>query len=131
MNQNDQKHIDANDLEQIAKRQPDGFFLKGSGVLKLTNAIRHLEAENGALKAALSAQAKAINTGNKAAAVDEQDQRDATRYRYLRDDGDGFDLSVREEGDEGEEWVTGYPPDELDAAIDTAIAQAEKAKGGE
>jgi hypothetical protein len=62
--------------------------------------------------------------------VNEQDRLDAARYRYLRDDGDGFDISVREEGDEGEEWVTGYPPDELDTAIDAAIAQAEAAKKG-
>lgn len=65
-----------------------------------------------------------------AVAVNEQDQIDAARYRYLRDDGDGFDISVREEGDEGEEWVTGYPPDELNAAIDAAIAAAEATKGG-
>jgi len=54
------------------------------------------------------------------------DAKDAARYRYLRDDGDGFDIQVREEGDEGEEWITGYPPAELDAAIDSAIAAGSK-----
>lgn len=54
--------------------------------------------------------------------------KDASRYRYLRDDGDGFTIDVREEDDEGENWVTGYPPAELDAAIDAQIEQ-EKANG--
>lgn len=48
-------------------------------------------------------------------------KRDAERYRWLRDDGDGFTIDVREEGDEGENWVTGYPPDDLDAAVDAAM----------
>jgi hypothetical protein len=37
--------IDANALERMAKERPDECFLKGSGVLKLTGAIRQLEAE--------------------------------------------------------------------------------------
>lgn len=61
-------------------------------------------------------------------AVNKQDRLDTARYRYLRNNGDGFDISVREEGDEGEEWVTGYPPAELDSAIDSAIAAAEKSR---
>lgn len=35
--------IDANNLEQLAKERPNECFLKGSGVLKLTGAIRQLE----------------------------------------------------------------------------------------
>lgn len=37
--------LDANELERIARERPDKYFLKGSGVLKLTGAIRQLEAE--------------------------------------------------------------------------------------
>ena len=52
--------------------------------------------------------------------------RDAERYRYLRNDCAGIDIAVAELDDDGHEsWVHGYPPDELDAAIDAAIA-AEK-----
>lgn len=51
--------------------------------------------------------------------------KDAERYRWLRYAGYGFDIAVREEYDEGEQWVHGYPPEELDAAIDAAM------KGGE
>jgi hypothetical protein len=54
--------------------------------------------------------------------------RDAERYRWLRNDGAGFDISVAEIDDDGHEsWVHGYPPEELDAAIDAAI---EAEKGG-
>lgn len=35
--------IDANDLERMAKARPDECFLKGSGVLKLIDAVRQLE----------------------------------------------------------------------------------------
>jgi len=35
--------IDANDLERMAKERPDECFLKGSGVLKLTDGIRQIE----------------------------------------------------------------------------------------
>ena len=42
--------IDANALEAMAREHPDEKFLKGSGVLKLLEAIRQLEAENRALK---------------------------------------------------------------------------------
>lgn len=53
-------------------------------------------------------------------------KEDAERYRYLRDDGHGFDISVMERTTEYDEWwVHGYPPEELDAAIDAAR------KGGE
>lgn len=41
--------IDANRLEQMAKERPNECFLKGSGVLKLTGAIRQLGAEIRAL----------------------------------------------------------------------------------
>jgi hypothetical protein len=54
--------------------------------------------------------------------------RDAERYRWLRNDGAGFDISVAEIDEDGHEsWVHGYPPEELDAAIDAAIAAK---KGG-
>lgn len=49
--------IDANELERIAKDRPDDYFLKGSGVLKLTGAIRQLEAE---LRAARAQAAPAV-----------------------------------------------------------------------
>jgi hypothetical protein len=49
------------------------------------------------------------------------DEKDAERWRYLRDDGDGFEITVREtDEDGGETWIAGYPPNELDAAIDAA-----------
>lgn len=35
--------LDANGLERVAKENPDQYFLKGSGVLKLIAAIRELE----------------------------------------------------------------------------------------
>lgn len=55
-------------------------------------------------------------------------ERDAERYRHLRDDGYGFDVCVLEMDEHGESWVHGYPPEELDAAIDAAMAAM---KGGE
>ena len=49
-------------------------------------------------------------------------EKDAARYRYLRDDGEGFDISVLErDTEDGELWVHGYPPEELEAAIDAAM----------
>lgn len=48
-------------------------------------------------------------------------KEDAERYRYLRDDGDGVDILVLEEDEHGASWVHGYPPEELDAAIDAAM----------
>lgn len=47
----ERRRIDANELERIARERPNERFLKGSGVLKLTGAIRQLEAEVRALKA--------------------------------------------------------------------------------
>jgi len=48
-------------------------------------------------------------------------REDAERWRYLRDDGCGFEITVREENEDGyESWVAGYPAEELDAAIDAA-----------
>jgi hypothetical protein len=48
--------------------------------------------------------------------------QDARRYRWLRDDGSGFEITVREEDEDGHEtWVSGYPPNELDIAIDAAM----------
>lgn len=49
------------------------------------------------------------------------DAEDAARYRWLRQDQEGFEVSVAETDDDGyEHWVSAYPPDELDAAIDAA-----------
>ncbi|MFS2113309.1 hypothetical protein [Herbaspirillum frisingense] len=39
------KHFDVNALERMARQRPDDCFLKGSGILKLTGAIRQLEAQ--------------------------------------------------------------------------------------
>lgn len=52
--------IDANVLEILAKERPDECFLRGTGILKLTGAIRTLERENRELKAKL-ASAQPIN----------------------------------------------------------------------
>lgn len=53
--------------------------------------------------------------------LDEVEQ-DARRYRWLRDDGSGFEITVCEEDEDGHEtWVSGYPPNELDIAIDAAM----------
>jgi len=41
--------LDANTLEKVAKQHPDKYFLKGSGVLKLIEAIRDLEQRMAAL----------------------------------------------------------------------------------
>lgn len=52
-------------------------------------------------------------------------ERDAARYRYLRDDGEGFDISVLErDTEDGELWVHGYPPEELDDAIDAVTGES-------
>ena len=46
-------------------------------------------------------------------------ERDAARYRYLRDDGYGITIDVLEYDDDGgEDWVSGHSPADLDAAID-------------
>ncbi len=48
-------------------------------------------------------------------------KQDAERYRWLRDDCGGFEVTVREENEDGgEEWIAGYSGPELDIAIDTA-----------
>ena len=61
--------------------------------------------------------------------VEQDDRRDAERYRYIRDNGHGITISVlavsEEDDGDAECWITGYPPDELDRAID-AMAQGEK-----
>ncbi len=44
-------HIDANALEAMARERPNDMFLRGSGVHKLTGAIRQLEAKVRALHA--------------------------------------------------------------------------------
>ena len=55
----------------------------------------------------------------------EELRKDAERYRYIRDDGDGFDIAVLEEDEHGASWTHGYPPEELDAAIDAAKDKGE------
>lgn len=46
-------------------------------------------------------------------------ERDAARYRYMRDDGYGVTIDVLEYDDDGgEDWVSGHSPADLDAAID-------------
>jgi len=65
----------------------------------------------------------------RAAAV--ESERDAARYRWLRDGENGGDLSIgdmTESGDEGWERVTWLYEEELDTAIDAAMAAQEKAK---
>ena len=72
----------------------------------LESRVRELEEENESLK------------------------RDAERYRYLRNDGEGFDISVLErDTEDGELWVHGYPPEELDESIDAAMAQVREGGG--
>lgn len=58
-------------------------------------------------------------------AENEELRKDAERYRYIRDDGDGFDIAVLEEDEHGASWTHGYPPEELDAAIDDAKDKGE------
>lgn len=46
-------------------------------------------------------------------------ERDAARYRYMRDDGYGVTIDVLEYDDDGgEDWVSGHSPADLDEAID-------------
>lgn len=47
---------------------------------------------------------------------------DAERYRFIRNDPAGFEITVAElNEDDWETWVAGYPAAELDAAIDAAM----------
>ena len=71
--------------------------------------------------------ALAIESDSKHIAELAECREDAERWRYLRDDGCGFEITVREENEDGyESWVSGYPGAELDAAIDAA----RKGEGG-
>lgn len=71
--------------------------------------------------------ALAIESDSKHIAELAECREDAERWRYLRDDGCGFEITVREENEDGyESWVAGYPAEELDAAIDAA----RKGEGG-
>ncbi len=54
--------IDANALEAMAKQRPEEKFLKGSGVLKLIQAIRDLERANRELRAQQTAPSAAAAT---------------------------------------------------------------------
>lgn len=54
--QDEREPIDANALERMAKERPNDCFLKGSGVLKLTGAIRSLEQQLRAAPSSLPVQ---------------------------------------------------------------------------
>jgi hypothetical protein len=68
--------IDANDIERMAKERPDECFLKGSGILKLTGAIRELERQNAELERQLAASA------DKTAAIVQPVAQDAERIAH-------------------------------------------------
>ena len=54
-------------------------------------------------------------------------EADARRYRWLRADPEGFEITVCETDEDGREtWVSGYPATELDAVIDAALAREAK-----
>jgi len=54
-------------------------------------------------------------------------EADARRYRWLRADPEGFEITVCETDEDGREtWVSGYPATELDAVIDAALAREDK-----
>lgn len=94
----------------------------------LADAAHDVRDENERLRADLDSYMEAANGYMREveATRAERDalRKDAERYRYLRDDGSGFEITVREEDEDGHEtWVSGYPPQELDIAIDAALAQ--------
>lgn len=105
--------LDANALEAFAKENPDQYFLKGSGVLKLLNAIRALE------QAAQPSQAGEATPGDMKIYKEiadnyhssAQQAKDAARWRWVSaceypEDG----LSIQWDGD-------GTLADFVDAAI--------------
>lgn len=142
MNDNILSIIDANKLEEIAKRHPDECFLKGTGVLKLTQAIRMLErqladhnAEILTLHRQLAGETLRANQGwdrwdgankraNTAEAKIAEEKQDAERYRWLRNDDAQYVATVRIYQSHVDLWSS-LTQSELDMAIDTAM-QAEE-----
>lgn len=53
-------------------------------------------------------------------------RRDAERYRWLLEQPDGFEITIREPSEDPDfeegEWVSGHTPAEIDAAIRAAMA---------
>lgn len=74
--------IDANALEAIAKERPNEKFLKGSGVLKLIQAIRDLERANRQLQAEQPTQIKDLRKVL---------QFYADGHHFTKSDGDAWD----------------------------------------
>lgn len=91
-------------------------------LLVLAEEVRRLRGEIEPLKSDLDTYMRIANEEvNRAAEL----EADAARYRYLRDNCAGFEITVLErDEDDWETWVSGYPPDELDIAIDAAIDTA-------
>lgn len=91
-------------------------------MLVLATEVRRLRDEIEPLKSDLDTYMRIANEEvNRAAEL----EADAARYRYLRDNCAGFEITVLErDEDDWETWVSGYPPDELDIAIDAAIDTA-------
>lgn len=74
--------IDANALEAMAKERPHEKFLKGSGVLKLIQAIRDLERANRQLQAEQPTQIKDLRKAL---------QFYADGHHFIKSDGDAWD----------------------------------------
>lgn len=74
--------IDANALEAMAKERPNEKFLKGSGVLKLIQAIRDLERANRQLQAEQPIQIKDLRKAL---------QFYADGHHFTKSDGDAWD----------------------------------------
>ncbi len=74
--------IDANALEAMAKERPNEKFLKGSGVLKLIQAIRDLERANRQLQAEQPIQIKNLRKAL---------QFYADGHHFIKSDGDAWD----------------------------------------
>lgn len=101
--------IGPNEIEKMAKEKPDECFLKGSGVLRLTGAIRELERQNAELR------------------------KDAERYRQLRNKSalqfeHPIVVSQHHEVGEGMRYMGPVIDRELDRLVDYAIAADQKGK---
>lgn len=110
-------------LQRLGDAEHDDLSVAHDALAEIVN----LRAEVERLRADADAYMKIANdTANDVLHM----EADAARYLYLRDDCDGFEITVREEDEDGwETWVSGYPPDELDIAIDNAIAAMEASNG--
>ena len=102
-----ERPIDVNELERIAKERPKEYFLKGSGVLKLTGAIRQLERE--------------LRDRNKPTA--QPVAGDAERLDWLQSQGEAYGF---ENYHEGNRWTIDGPFMFVRDAIDAAIAAGGK-----